>query len=102
MPSLLDAWPALVLLAIVGSMPWLARRVRAAGWRGLKPAEQTTRLVSAVAVGAQQRVVTIEVQQGAQTRCLLLGVTPQSVTLLDAWTAHNGQTPLHAPPQHSP
>lgn len=99
MPSLIDAWPALVLLAIIASMPWIARRVRAAGWQGLKPAEQPTRLVSALAVGAQQRVVTIEVQQGSQTRRLLLGVTPQSVTLLDAWTPDNSPAPVTAPLQ---
>ena len=101
MPSLLEAWPALVLLAVIVSLPWLARKIRAAGWQGLKPPEQAPRLVSALAVGAHQRVITIEVQQGAQTRRLLLGVTPQSVTLLDAWTAHTGQPPLPAPPSNT-
>lgn len=97
MPSLIDAWPAIALLTIIVSMPWLARRVRASGWQGLKPPEQPTRLVSALAVGSQQRVVTIEVQQGSQTRRLLLGVTPQSVTLLDAWSANDGPSPLPVP-----
>jgi flagellar motor switch protein FliN/FliY len=34
MPSLVDAWPALALLAILACMPWLARRTRASGWQG--------------------------------------------------------------------
>ena len=91
MPSLVDAWPALALLAILACMPWLARRIRASGWQGLKQPEQPARLVSALAVGAQQRVVTIEVHQGAQTRRLLLGVTPQSVTLLEAWSVESAK-----------
>lgn len=97
MPSLIDVWPAMLLLAIIVSMPWLARRVRSSGWKGLKPTEQPTRLVSALAVGSQQRVVTIEVQQGSHTRRLLLGITPQSVTLLDAWSTNDGPQPLPAP-----
>jgi len=36
MPSLMDAWPALALLAMLACMPWLARRIRASGWQGLK------------------------------------------------------------------
>lgn len=97
MPTLIDAWPAIALLAIIVSMPWIARRIRASGWQGLKPPEQPTKLVSALAVGSQQRVVTIEVQQGSQTRRLLLGVTPQSVTLLDAWSANDDPQTLPAP-----
>lgn len=102
MPALIDAWPALALLAILACMPWLARRIRASGWQGLKQPEQPTRLVSALAVGAQQRVVTIEVQQGAQTRRLLLGVTPQSVTLLDAWSVESATADLTAKAHNNP
>ena len=91
MPSLMDAWPALALLAMLACMPWLARRIRASGWQGLKQPEQPARLVSALAIGTQQRVVTIEVLQGAQRRRLLLGVTPQSVTLLDAWSVESAK-----------
>lgn len=97
MPTLIDAWPAMALLAIIACLPWLARRVRASGWQGLKAPEQPTKLISALAVGSQQRVVTIEVQQGPQTRRLLLGVTPQSVTLLDAWTVKHDQSSLPEP-----
>lgn len=102
MPTLLDAWPALLLLAVVLTLPWLARRIKASGWRGLQPTEQPLRVVSALAVGAQQKVVTIEVQQGTHTRRLLLGVTPQHVTLLDAWPADtvrpSGSTPMPPAP----
>lgn len=94
MPTLTDAWPALVLLAILACAPWLARRIRATGWQVLKQPEQPARMVSALAVGTQQRVVTIEVQQGPHTRRLLLGVTPQSVTLLDAWPIESASASL--------
>jgi flagellar protein FliO/FliZ len=100
MPTLVDAWPALLLLAAVLSLPWVARRIRASGWRGLQPTEQPLRIVSAMAVGTQQKVVTIDVQQGAHTRRMLLGVTPQHITLLDAWPNEVTQTAAPtAPPQ---
>ena len=102
MPSLIDAWPALALLAILACMPWLARRIRASGWQGLKQPEHPARLVSALAVGAQQRVVTIEVQQGIHTRRLLLGITPQSVTLLDAWSVEHAKADLPVTAHNSP
>jgi flagellar protein FliO/FliZ len=85
MPALADAWPALALLALLLCLPWLVRRLRGAGWAGLKPVEQPARVVAVLPLGTQQRVVTIEVQQGSQTKRLLIGVTPQSCTVLDAW-----------------
>ncbi|RIX70703.1 flagellar biosynthesis protein FliO, partial [Acidovorax cavernicola] len=39
----------------------------------------TTRVLSAVAVGAHQRVVTVEVGEGAQKTRLVLGVTAQQI-----------------------
>lgn len=102
MPTLLDAWPALLLLAVVLSLPWVARRIRASGWRGLQPDEQPLRIVSALAVGTQQRVVTIDVQQGDHTRRMLLGVTPQHITLLDAWPHDGLPTAAPTPPPQGP
>ena len=41
-------------------------------------------MLSAVVVGPNQRIVTIEVGQGAQKTHLVLGVTPQSIQCLHA------------------
>jgi len=74
----------LFVLAIL-SIPFLLKR-----WQekrgGLLPgalaAGSNAKLVSAVAVGPQQRVVTVEVgPEGARTQ-LVLGVTAQSITCL--------------------
>ncbi len=84
-------------IALLCAVPFLLRRLQAR--RGLGAAAaggMPSRLLSAVAVGPQQRVVTIEVgPEGART-CLVLGVTGQSITCLHTMPAGNGDT--HAPP----
>lgn len=68
-----------VLLALLpGAVKWLQARTNARA-----PGQPTTtRLVSAVAVGPHQRVVTVEVGPAAARTMLVLGVTPQSVSCL--------------------
>lgn len=68
-----------VLLALVPfAVRWVQRRA-VAGGAGLASA---SRVVSAIAVGPHQRVVTVEVgPEGART-WLTLGVTAQSITCL--------------------
>lgn len=54
----------------------------------------TSRIVSTLAVGPQQRVVTVEVgPEGART-CLVLGVTAQNITCLHSM-------PVARAPEHS-
>ncbi len=68
-----------VLLAMLpAAVKWLQARAnsRAPGQA------MTTRLVSAVAVGPHQRVVTVEVGPPAARTMLILGVTQQSVSCL--------------------
>ena len=72
-------------VAVVAALPWLVRRMqqRQAIARG---GDVTTRVLSAVAVGAHQRVVTIEVGEGAQKTRLVLGVTAQQINCLHVLT----------------
>lgn len=86
MPTLLDSWPALALLGLILALPWLVTWIKKTGWQGGKHAEQSLKLVSAVAVGPQQKVVTVEVGLGNHRKWLVLGVTPQSIACLDSWS----------------
>ena len=78
-----QAWVLVVVFVIVLalipiSLKWVQRRMGVVGGR----AAASIRIVSAVAVGPHQRVVTVEVgPEGART-WLTLGVTGQSITCL--------------------
>ncbi|MCA3239621.1 MAG: FliO/MopB family protein [Curvibacter sp.] len=73
----------LVILALLPlAIRWYQQRAS-----GPSSAAQASRVVSAVAVGPQQRVVTIEVgPQGART-WLVLGVTAQNISCLHSMPA---------------
>ena len=70
-----------VVLALVPAGLWLLKRSGMAGPGG-RPAGLHPRLVGSLAVGPQQRVVTVEVGEGTAKRWLVLGVTPQQVSTL--------------------
>ena len=68
-----------VLLALVPfALRWVQRRA-VAGGAGLASA---SRVVSAIAVGPHQRVVTVEVGPEGSRTWLTLGVTAQTITCL--------------------
>lgn len=68
-----------VLLALVPvGLKWVQRRVVAGG----VAATSVSRVVSAVAVGPHQRVVTVEVGPEGARVWLTLGVTAQTITCL--------------------
>jgi len=71
----------LAFVAVIAALPWLVRRMqqRQAIARG---SDVSTRVLSAVAVGAHQRVVTVEVGEGAHKTRLVLGVTAQQINCL--------------------
>jgi len=75
----------LAFVAIIAALPWLVRRMqqRQALARG---SDISTRVLSAVAVGAHQRVVTVEVGEGAHKTRLVLGVTAQQINCLHVLT----------------
>jgi flagellar protein FliO/FliZ len=71
-----------LFVAAMAALPWLVRRVQqrhAAGTAGVGAA---SRVLSAVAVGPQQRVVTVEVGPENARTWLVLGVTAQHVSCL--------------------
>jgi flagellar protein FliO/FliZ len=69
----------LVLALLPFAVKWLQQRSGGGGATGALPG---SRVVSAVAVGPHQRVVTVEVgPEGARTQ-LVLGVTAQTITCL--------------------
>lgn len=74
-----------VVVLFVGAMaalPWLIRRLQQRHTAGGLAAGTASRVVSAVAVGPQQRVVTVEVGPEHARAWLVLGVTAQQVSCL--------------------
>lgn len=84
-------WFSVVLVLIPAAL-WLLKRsgLAPAGMRG---ASAGPRLTGSLALGPQQRVVTVEVGEGDERRWLVLGVTAQQITTLHTLTA----PPLGAP-----
>lgn len=75
----------LVVVLFVGAMallPWLVRRLQQRHTAGGMGAGLASKVVSAVAVGPHQRVVTVEVGPEGGRTWLVLGVTAQQVSCL--------------------
>ncbi|EER61487.1 flagellar biosynthesis protein FliO [Acidovorax delafieldii 2AN] len=71
-----------LFVAAMAALPWMVRRVQARQAAGGATGSVSSRVIGAVAVGPQQRVVTVEVgPEGART-WLVLGVTAQSIQCL--------------------
>lgn len=68
----------LLLAMVPAAIKWLQARSAS----GLAASGSGTRLVSAVAVGPHQRVVTVEVGPSDARTWLVLGVTAQSISCL--------------------
>lgn len=91
-----NAWPALVLLALMVGIAWSLKwaRGRLPGLAGV-PGQQgpLLKVLGSVSLGPQQRVLTLQVGEGEHATCLVLGVAPGSVNRLH-------ELPL--PPQEAP
>lgn len=74
-----------VVVLLLALVPVGVRWIMARLGGGSLGAVSAGRILSAVAVGPQQRVVTVEVGVAGSRVCLVLGVTPQSVTCLHAF-----------------
>lgn len=74
---------AVVVLFVVAIsfLPWLVRRLQLRQ-AGLGGSSAGSRVLTQVAVGPQQRVVTVEVQHEGQRAVLVLGVTAQQIQCL--------------------
>lgn len=86
----------LVVVFFVGVMamlPWLIRRLQQRHASAGAGVGTQARILSAVSVGPQQRVVTVEVgTEHARTR-LVLGVTAQQITCLHVLDLHTTPAP---------
>ena len=78
------AWGSLLwFAAVVAAIPlvlWFLKRTPLGG--AASGAAGTPRSVAVLPLSAQQRLVTVEVGQGADRQWLVLGVTPQGISTL--------------------
>jgi flagellar protein FliO/FliZ len=85
MPSLMSlVWLLVIVMAIPLAL-WLLKRSGYAGSGG-RTLPGGARVVSQTALSPQQRIVTIEVGEGAERCWLVLGVTAQQMTVLHRLT----------------
>ncbi len=88
---MLSAWlPLVVAIGVLAAIPfglkWLQRRMGV----GVTGTGATSKVISAVAVGPHQRVVTVEVGPAEARVWLTLGVTAQTITCLHTTAAAPG------------
>jgi flagellar protein FliO/FliZ len=69
-------------LAALAALPWFLRWVRGRMRAGVAETGGQSRFISAIAVGPNQRVVTVEVGPENARVWLTLGVSVQSISLL--------------------
>ncbi|QCB46830.1 hypothetical protein E5678_12850 [Hydrogenophaga sp. PAMC20947] len=81
-PMLQNAAPALVLLALMMLIAWLLQRYRRHLPGVATQAGPSLKLMGSMGLGPQQRVVTVQVGEGADRVCLVLGVSPGGITAL--------------------
>jgi flagellar protein FliO/FliZ len=76
-----------LFVAALAVLPWAVRWLQRRTQGGMAAAGLSSRLIGALAVGPQQRVVTVEVGPPGARTWLVLGVTQQSVNLLHSMPA---------------
>lgn len=73
----------------IACLPWAVRWVQ--GRAGVSGSEVgKAKVLSVLAVGPQQRVVTVQVAAGATEAVLVLGVTASTVNCLHKWESGGG------------
>lgn len=75
----------LVLLVMIGALaalPWLLKRWQQRRQVASGTVHVSAQVLSAVNIGPGQRVVTVEVGQGTEKTCLVLGVTAHNIHCL--------------------
>ena len=92
-------WPTLILVALfvaaMACLPWLVRRLqqknllpRGMGMaRGVAP--MSAQVLGSLAIGPQQRVVTVQVGEGDEAVRLVLGVSAQQIQCLHVLNAQS-------------
>lgn len=77
----------LLFVAAMAALPWLVRRLQQRHGRVGAASASAPRVLSAIAVGPHQRVVTVELGGEGERTTLVLGVTPQSIQCLHTQVA---------------
>ena len=78
-------------------LPWLLRRLKQRQSALSGNGAVAARVLTAISLGPQQRLVTVEVGTGDARTCLVLGVTAQQITCLHVLPAPaSAQTPAAA------
>jgi flagellar protein FliO/FliZ len=93
-----SALALLLLLAFLGVLLMVPKLVRWLQGRNLMPGQaHDLKVVSALSVGPQHRVVVISLGSAMNHTSLVLGVSPQSITCLHAIdAAGQGHAPIQA------
>lgn len=89
-----------LFVGVIAMLPWLIRRLQQRQAKTSSVPGVNARVISAVSVGPQQRVVTVEVGAEHARTCLVLGVTAQQITCLHVLgpTAVSAALPAQADP----
>ena len=92
-------WPTLILVALfvaaMACLPWLVRRLQQKNLlpRGMGMARGATpvpaQVLGSLAIGPQQRVVTVQVGEGDEAVRLVLGVSAQQIQCLHVLKAQD-------------
>lgn len=77
-----NALPAIGLLLAMMVVAWLLQRWRRHLPNMSRQAGPALKVMNALPLGPQQRVVTVQVGEGETSVCLVLGVTPGGITAL--------------------
>ena len=77
-----NALPAIGLLLVMMVVAWLLQRWRRHLPNMSRQAGPSLKVMNALPLGPQQRVVTVQVGEGDHSVCLVLGVTPGGITAL--------------------
>jgi flagellar protein FliO/FliZ len=72
----------ILFIAAMAALPWLVKRLQQRHGALAAASGVTSKVLSAVAVGPQQRVVTVEVAVPGGRTVLVLGVTAQQIQCL--------------------
>ena len=71
-----------LFVAAMALLPWLLRRLKQRQSALSGNGAVAARVLTAISLGPQQRLVTVEVGSGDARTCLVLGVTAQQITCL--------------------
>ena len=77
-----NALPAVVLLVVMIGVAWMLQRYRRHLPGAASQGGPRLQVMNSLSLGPQQRVVTVQVGEGDNSLCLVLGVAPGGITAL--------------------